>query len=48
MKEEYESNRRKSIIKRNDLHIKLSKRTKKGQPIMANTVNHLLSKLIKT
>jgi hypothetical protein len=33
--------------KRRETKIKLSKKTKKGQPVMANHINHLLAKLQK-
>lgn len=46
-KEEKEESRKRSLVERKEARIQLSKRTKKGQPVMANTINHLLSKLLR-
>jgi cobalamin-dependent methionine synthase I len=39
---------RASIVKRRDANITLSKKTKKGQPVMKNQINHLLDKIKST
>ncbi|KAJ3320925.1 hypothetical protein HDV06_004703 [Boothiomyces sp. JEL0866] len=46
-KEERQEKLRQSREKRSEVHAKLSKKTKKGQPVMSNVITHLLDKIKK-